>query len=128
MDTSKRYNRIHRHGDVEFFLPSIYPDQQECRFLLLKVVEQAARDYVTLFESPSQRGQDLWETAKGFLFEESHRINWGEKRLSTEDILDILDLDVEWFRECVKRKFEKKHDKHREETTDNSGFNQEGAR
>lgn len=104
-----RYNKEHMHGDVSFLLPDYIPNEEQCRFLMLKVLEQAIRDYISLFNSDLSNEQTLWELARDFLFDNTYRINWGDWTLSTEEFLDIVDLNIIWVREQTIKKFESRN-------------------
>jgi len=104
-----RYNRLYQHGAAQFELSFYLPDIEECRFLILKVVEQAVRDYLSLFGSNLPNDIATWETAVGFIFDEDYKIMWGNLELSQEDLLGIVDIDVKWFRERMLERFKEKH-------------------
>ena len=74
------------------------PQIDECRYLILKIVEQAVRDYLTLENSKAPIDRVYFETAQGFLFDDDYRIQWGDMIVSFNDMLDFLDLDIDWFR------------------------------
>ncbi len=108
-----RYERSYKLGSsIEFYLSSYTPNDQEARFLLLKVVEQAMNDYVNLEGSEIPYADLLWESARDFIYDDSYWIYWGDMELSLEDILDILEIDIQWVRETTEKKYRKrKHDK-----------------
>jgi hypothetical protein len=70
----------------------------ETRMLMLKIIEQAIRDYVNLRKSTVPIEVQYWESARDFLFDPEYRIDWGEFELDIEDILDYLSLDYDWFK------------------------------
>lgn len=107
-----RYNRLYQHGAVKFELSFYLPDIEECRFLILKVVEQSVGDYLSLFGSNLPNDIATWESAVGFIFDEDYRIMWGDLELSQEDLLGIVDIDVRWFREKMLERFKEKHGRH----------------
>ena len=78
------------------------PELDECRILILKIVEQSVRDYVSLERSPAPIDQYYYQTAYLFIFQDEYRIHWGNTTKSLTDLLDLLDLDVDWFRMRVK--------------------------
>lgn len=102
-----RYDRYYKYGDVKFYLADFRPPAERCRFLILKVLEQAVREYCSLADSDVQSEQASWEMAHDFLFDEEYRFMWGEIEVSLEDFLDYVDLDVEWVREQARKKFER---------------------
>lgn len=106
--TRSRYNRWHNYGEVFFYLTDfrnfpVYPEQ--ARYLLLKVIEQAIRDYISLVHSTIPSEQQLWETARGFLFDDDYIIDWGNKEINLDEALMMLGLDTSWVRKEVHRKF-----------------------
>jgi len=109
MNLERRYDRTHRYGEVEFYLKDYLPDGEECRFLLLKVVEQAVRDYLSLARAVFTNEIEIWHEAKEFIYDNSYLINWGDMVLSLEDILDILDLDASYFRETAQRRYRERY-------------------
>lgn len=95
---SERYDRTYEYGTVSFYLENFLPDMEECRILMLKVLEQTIRDYITLDPSKSQNDFNVWDNARSFLFEEDYFFMWGDKEITTETFLDILDLNIKWIR------------------------------
>ena len=102
----ERYDKEHTYGKVRFYLSDFVPDIEECRILMLKVLEQAIRDYISLADSELQSDKETWESAKDFLYDDEYRLIWGDYELSIEEYLDILDLDINWVRSQTTRKFE----------------------
>lgn len=80
-----------------------YPpvENDEARYLILKIVEQAIRDFISLSKSsiPIERG--YYETACGFLFDDEYRIDYGDEEKSLKELLEIIDIQLDWFREHV---------------------------
>ena len=101
-----RYDREHHYNQVVFSLPYYLPNPEEVRFLIMKVIEQAVRDYCSLANAELPAEKALWETARGFIFDDSYTVDWGDKEYRLEDLLDILELDIVWFREQTTKKFE----------------------
>jgi hypothetical protein len=108
----ERYNRTYTHGTATFELSYYVPNIEECRFLILKVVEQSVRDYLSLFGSNLPNDIAIWETAVGFIFDSEYKIVWGNMELSLEDYLGIVDIDVDWFRERISERFKERHGKY----------------
>jgi len=104
-----RYNQIHYYGEVSFYLSDYRLNIEECRFLILKVIEQTTRDYLSLFGSEFTNDQQIWLTAVDFIFDTSYRIRWGDMELSLEDLLGIVDIDVAYFRERMNKRFIDRH-------------------
>lgn len=104
-----RYNKLYKDGKTEFFLSDYQLAEDEARFVILKVLEQSVRDYCTLYNAESQREKDDWESAKGFLFDDDYTVDWGEWEITPEELLDLVDLDINWVREQAQKKFEEKN-------------------
>lgn len=84
------------------------PHIDECRYLILKVVEQSVRDYLALEDSRAPIEKYYFEIARDFIFNDDYVIHWGKSTKSCTDLLDILDIDIDWFRDRVRRVKEKK--------------------
>lgn len=96
-----RYGVNHHWGDVSFFLEDFRPHEDECKYLLLKILEQSIRDYVNLDGSESSVEKQYFETARDFLFSDEYVIDFGGSDHNLSSLLDILDIGLEWFREHV---------------------------
>lgn len=101
---SDRYNKEYIYGEVSFYLSDFTPDIEECRILILKVLEQTIRDYLSLKDSSLPSDRESWESANDFLFNSEHKILWGDLDLFVEEYLDIVDLDIHWVRDQVRKK------------------------
>ena len=108
MSANDRYTTTQKYGNVEFSLSDYLPDIEECRFLFLKTIEQAVRDYVSLEDTDSPNSSILWEQARDFIFDDEYTVDWGDKEMSITDILDILDIDINWFRMRTSKRYEEK--------------------
>ena len=104
-----RYNQTYHHGVVSFDLNDYIPDPEECRFLILKIVEQSVRDYLSLFGSDLSNDKHHWETAAGFIFDPEYMIIWGDTDISLEDLLDIVDINISYFRKRIIERFRERH-------------------
>jgi hypothetical protein len=83
------------------FLPIPTPD--ECKYLILKVIEQAVRDYLSLEKTNTPIEKLYYETACEFLFDDDYIVEFGGANKTLRDFLDILDISLDWFRERVMR-------------------------
>lgn len=83
---------------------STIPCLDECRLLILKIIEQSIRDYLSLGQSSIPIEQYYYETACGFLFDDDYYIDYGGIDRNLTDLLDILDIDIQWLREKVVKK------------------------
>lgn len=79
------------------------PFLDEARYLLLKVIEQAIRDYLALGSSASQTDNYYYQSACEFIFEDEYEITYGEERYNLQDLLELLGLEINWVREKVIR-------------------------
>ena len=109
--SGERYNHWHyTKNNKRFYLSHYLPNIEECKFILLKVVEQAIRDYSHLIKfKDSEELYIKWEEAKDFLFDEDYFIQWGNIELSLELITDILELDLDWIRMKAKKLYKEKN-------------------
>lgn len=96
-----RYGVTHTWGDVSFFLQDFHPHEDECKYLLLKILEQSIRDYVNLDRADSTVEKQYFETAREFLFNDEYWIDYGGVDFNLQSVLDVLDIGIEWFREHV---------------------------
>ena len=102
-----RYDKNYQYGKITFFLADFIPDEEQCRLLMLKVLEQAVRDYCTLIDSEIVNDKESWENARAFIFDDDYYFRWGDWELNLESFLDILNLEIDWVREQTKRKIRK---------------------
>lgn len=102
--TIGRYDTWHEAGSARFYLENYLPDIEECKFLLLKMVEQAVRDFVSFADSDEPELIEICKEARDFLFEDEYFIEWGGRELNLQIIMDILDIDLEWFRKKTREK------------------------
>lgn len=84
------------------------PQLDECRYLILKLIEQAVRDYLSLEHSSAPIERYYYETACEFIFNSDYVIDYGGRDKTLQDLLDIMDIDIHWFRERVIRLKDKK--------------------
>jgi hypothetical protein len=106
-ELQERYNKYYQVSkNNQIFLEDVLPNEEECRFILLKVVEQAVRDYTGLFRFKDMKSLENWNSAKEFLFDNDYCIDWGEEIIGLIEILEELDIDIKWFRMKTTKKFE----------------------
>ena len=74
------------------------PEEDECRYIIKKVIEQAVRDFTALEHAETATEQYDFQTAVCFLFEDEYRVNWGGEEMSLQDLLDWVDLEASWVR------------------------------
>jgi len=80
---------------------SSLPLADECRYLILKIIEQAVRDYLALENNSAPIDRFYYETACRFLFDNDYTIDYGGVERNLQGLLNILDIDISWFRERV---------------------------
>jgi hypothetical protein len=121
VEDTGRYNKYYLiNNHIKYFLGEVFPDLQECKFLLFKVLEQAVRDYTSINIRDYNNGQLIWEDARTFLFDDDYLIDWGDLVLSLSDICSVLEIDITWFRDKtleryrrVRRTYDGRRDKKR---------------
>jgi hypothetical protein len=79
------------------------PHIDECRHLILKIIEQAIRDYLALENSSIPTDQYYYEIACQFIFDDEYLIDYGGTDKSFRELLDILKIDIDWLRERIIR-------------------------
>ena len=84
------------------------PQIDECRYLILKIIDQAVRDYLSLENSSAPIDQFYYDSACQFLFDDTYAIDYGGVDKTLKDLLDILDINSQWFRERVVKLKDKK--------------------
>lgn len=84
------------------------PHIDECRHLILKIIEQAVRDFLSLGQSNAPIEQQYYETACQMIFDDDYMVDYGGEEKSLQDLLDIVDLEVDWLREQVVRQKDKR--------------------
>jgi hypothetical protein len=100
-----RYDRWHTAGNATFFLDDYSLNIEECKYLLMKLVEQAVRDYCSLQWADVPYRDFHWHTARDFLFDDSYFIAWGEIELNLEMIGELTEMDVDWIRRKAKERY-----------------------
>lgn len=104
-----RYNREYQVGKTTFYLEPCLPTEDQCRHLMLKMLEHTVNEYLVLADAVLEKDITAWKTARDFLFDDHYRIWWGDWELSFKDYLDILNIDIEYARKKIKKRFEEKH-------------------
>lgn len=103
-----RYDKEHSYNQVKFYLSSYNILPEEARFLLLKVIEQTVRDYTSSRPAVTPSEVQTWENARDFIFDDDYKIQWGDWQLNINEVLEILNIDIDWFRENISRKYQEK--------------------
>lgn len=99
-----RYTRIINISPTKtLVLKRTLPHLDECRVLLSKVVKQARTDFLNFFGSEVEVEREIYEEVVDFLFDDECYIDWGGREMNLKDILDLLGIDLIWYREKVLR-------------------------
>ena len=77
------------------------PHLDECKRLIAEMIKQAVRDLYNFEEAVLPAERELYNTAVDFIFDDECFVDWGGKERCLRDFLDILDLQIDWFREQV---------------------------
>lgn len=96
----------HTLGNVTFELPVIHPDLEQCRLLMLKVIHHAIKDLESCQHATDFSEKRIADSARSFLFNNDHHIAWGDLQLNLNDMLDILDIDIDWLRNIIQIKLQ----------------------
>ena len=97
-----RYKGEQSWGSVTFELRDFVPSVDETRDLLIKVIEQAIRDYIRLHDTKNYvEAEDLF-TAEEFLFNDDYFIDFGDEELNCEQILAMLSIEIKWLRDKIR--------------------------
>lgn len=109
---SSRYDRDYLYGSIMFHLSNFEIPPDQSRFLLLKIVEQAVRDYTTEGIDTSA-DKEIWESARDLIYNDEYYFDWGDWVINLEEALDLLNIDISWFRSQTTKKYKdrKKHGK-----------------
>lgn len=86
----------------------ILPKIDECKILILKIIEQAIRDYLSLTNATAPIEKYYYETATNLIFNDEYTIDYGGTDKTLEDLLDIVNLDIDWLRYKIIRMKEKR--------------------
>ena len=103
-DPTKDRYKSYKVGTTEFTLEDYAPNEEECKFILFKVVEQAVRDLVSLENSEEPELIERCREARDFIFDDDYYIAWGDEEFNLQIILDLLGIDLEWFRDKTRKK------------------------
>ena len=90
---------------------NVIPQPDEILYLLLRVVEQAIRDYLSLDKAAAPIEKEYYDTACQFLFDDEYVMEFGGANKTLKEILEMLEIEVIWFREKVIKLKQQKHDK-----------------
>ena len=102
-----RYDKVYEYKDVQFYLSSYTPDPEECRIIILKIIEQASRDYLSLHKGKTAALQYTWQTARDFIFKDKYLINWGGRVTTSAELMELVDIDINWLRRKMRERFTK---------------------
>lgn len=130
--SSNRYNTWYKIGNNGlFFLAEHTPNLEECRLVLLKIIEQAKRDLINYADATLSVKREIWEEARQFLFDDDYLIMWGDQEMSLQHIGQILGLEVQWMREKLVKeiiRISKRRKKYAEEESGDTSSEQSEGR
>jgi len=106
-----RYDNWYDEDNVQFYLEEVSLAPEEARLIVFKILEQAVKDYVDYYDTTDEQLKEDWLTAQGFIFNPDYVMQWGDIEVSPEQLLDMVDVDIQWVREQTRKKLkrEKKH-------------------
>ena len=102
-----RYDKTYDYKGIKFYLSDYIPDPEECKIIILKIIEQASRDYLSLHKGKTASLQHTWETARDFIFKDKHLINWGGRIITPAELMELVDIDIDWLRRKMRERFAK---------------------
>jgi hypothetical protein len=105
-----RYNKWYkfRKSKVLFYLSSCKLHIDEERILFIKIIDQAISDLIIFRNSKSDIGQQFFESAWAFLYDDNYRLEWRDEEYNFKELCDKLDYDHCWLRTKIKQKLKKK--------------------
>jgi hypothetical protein len=100
-----RYDKEYEYKGVQFYLSDCIPNEEECRIIILKIIEQASRDYLSLYKGKTAALRHNWETARDFIFKDKYLINWGGVIMSPAQLMELVEIDIDWLRRKTNERF-----------------------
>lgn len=88
----------------EIVLTDYTPNEEECKYVIFRVIYQAVADYMNLSDPKTEEEIFNWESARDFLFNEEYFLLWGTQEVKSVDLMDLVDIDPEWLRDKVNQK------------------------
>lgn len=89
---------------TEIVLADYTPNDEECKYIIFRVIYQAVSDYMNLGDAKTEEEIFNWQSAKDFLFNDEYYLMWGEIEVKSTDLMDLVDIDPEWIRDKVTQK------------------------
>lgn len=120
---SKRPILIQISKGNNLLLDRTTPHVDECKRLIAEMIKQAVRDFINFEDTCSATELEIRNEATDFLFDDNYWVKWGGHERTLRDFLDILDIDLVWFRETVLKKHEQKREEDVKNISINSGRN-----
>jgi hypothetical protein len=101
-----RYHRWYEEGNVKYYLEDLELSVQDCKIIILKILEQAVKDYIAFDQSTEEQERIAYQTAQAFLFDPSYTLDWGSPEpITSTHLLELIDIDIDWVREQTRKKF-----------------------
>lgn len=82
-------------------MDQIQPEIDESRIILLKIIEQAIRDFLSLEYASAPIEKLYFRTAYGFIFEDKYEINYGGNVYTSLELIHAVNIDHHWLRRKV---------------------------
>ena len=87
------------------------PDEEETRFLILRVIEQAVKDYEFYRDKTKEEDRFIYETARDFIFDDSYMMQWGPDEtdvITPEQLCEAAGIEIAYLRNKVAKKLSPK--------------------
>jgi len=76
-------------------------EEDDCYFIIFKIIEQAVHDFILLDKSANFKDRDDYYTACEFLFNNEYTIMYGDEEKKLEELLELIDIDINWFKNKI---------------------------
>ena len=84
----------------------VTPDEQECRLIILHVINQATKDYENFRGKTTEEEIELFNSAAGFLFNDEYTVDWGEETVTVRKLCDHIGIDIDWLRNNIGKRLD----------------------
>ena len=80
----------------------LFPD--EVIIIVCKLIQQTARDFQNFYYSEDPVEKEIFEETAEFIYEKDCFIALGDQEFNFEDLLDMVDINYDWFVEKLENK------------------------
>lgn len=84
------------------------PNQEQVHYLILKIIEQAVKDYEFYKDKTKEEDIFIYETARDFIFDDAYLVQWGDEELSPAQLCDIVEIEIAYLRKQVASRLDPK--------------------